>query len=182
MHTGTSIASAIKAFTHDEFSHACISFNSKLDPLYSFGRKKLDMADSGFVVNSPKADFFTKFHTYYSVYVMYVNKKSIEAMKHRLEYFIKNEDNLKFDNLNMIGCGLGISSEKSKKYFCSRFCMEIIGQGVELEKVPSLYRPQDMSELDNISLVNKGTDFYNYDYRETERNLKKIKKGSKNHE
>lgn len=182
MHTGTSIASAIKAFTHDEFSHACISFNSKLDPLYSFGRKKLDMADSGFVVNSPKADFFTKFHTYYSVYVMYVNKKSIDAMKHRLEYFIKNEDNLKFDNLNMIGCGLGISSEKSKKYFCSRFCMEIIGQGVELEKVPSLYRPQDMSELDNISLVNKGADFYNYDYKETERNLKKIKKGSKNHE
>lgn len=182
MHTGTSIANAIKAFTHDDFSHACISFNSRLDPLYSFGRKKLDMADSGFVVNSPKADFFTKFHTYYSVYVMYVNKKSIDAMKHRLEYFIKNEDTLKFDNLNMIGCGLGISSEKSKKYFCSRFCMEIIGQGIELEKVPLLYRPQDMSELDNISLVNKGADFYNYDYKETERNLKKIKKGSKNHE
>lgn len=182
MHTGTSIANAIKAFTHDDFSHACISFNSRLDPLYSFGRKKLDMADSGFVVNSPKADFFTKFHTYYSVYVMYVNKKSIDAMKHRLEYFIKNENTLKFDNLNMIGCGLGISSEKSKKYFCSRFCMEIIGQGVELEKVPSLYKPQDMSELDNISLVNKGIDFYNYDYKETERNLKKIKKGSKNHE
>lgn len=182
MHTGTSIANAIKAFTHDDFSHACISFNSRLDPLYSFGRKKLDMTDNGFVVNSPKADFFTKFHTYYSVYVMYVNKKSIDAMKHRLEYFIKNEDTLKFDNLNMIGCGLGISSEKSKKYFCSRFCMEIIGQGVELEKVPSLYRPQDMSELDNISLVNKGADFYNYDYKETERNLKKIKKGSKNHE
>lgn len=182
MHTGTSIANAIKAFTHNDFSHACISFNSRLDPLYSFGRKKLDMADSGFVVNSPKADFFTKFHTYYSVYVMYVNKKSIDAMKHRLEYFIENENTLKFDNLNMIGCGLGISSEKSKKYFCSRFCMEIIGQGVELEKVPSLYRPQDMSELDNISLVNKGADFYNYDYKETERNLKKIKKGSKNHE
>ena len=182
MHTGTSIANAIKAFTHDDFSHACISFNSRLDPLYSFGRKKLDMTDNGFVVNSPKADFFTKFHTYYSVYVMYVNKKAIDLMKQRLEYFIKNVDNLKFGELNMIGCGLGISSEKSKKYFCSRFCMEIIGQGVELEKVPSLYRPQDMSELDNISLVNKGADFYNYDYKETERNLKKIKKGSKNHE
>lgn len=182
MHTGTSIANAIKAFTHDEFSHACISFNSRLDPLYSFGRKKLDAADSGFVINKPKAEFFTKFHSYYSVYVMYVNKKAIDLMKQRLEYFIENEDNLKFDNLSMVGCGLGIASEKSKKYFCSRFCMEIIGQGVELEKVPSLYKPQDMSELDNISLVNKGADFYNYDYKETERNLKKIKKGSKNHE
>lgn len=32
-------ANAIKAVTKNEFSHAMISFNSKLDPLYSFGTR-----------------------------------------------------------------------------------------------------------------------------------------------
>ena len=39
MHTGTPLASAIKKIAGDQFSHACISFNSELDPLYSFGSK-----------------------------------------------------------------------------------------------------------------------------------------------
>ena len=39
IHSGTPLANAIKKVTGDEFSHACISFNSKLDPLYSFGTK-----------------------------------------------------------------------------------------------------------------------------------------------
>lgn len=40
MHSGTILANIIKKVTNDQFSHACISFNSKLNPLYSFGRKK----------------------------------------------------------------------------------------------------------------------------------------------
>lgn len=45
MHSGTPLANAIKTVTHAQYSHACISFNAGLDPIYSFGEKlgKLDL-------------------------------------------------------------------------------------------------------------------------------------------
>lgn len=39
MHSGTLLANAIKQVTRAEYSHACISFNSALNPMYSFGGK-----------------------------------------------------------------------------------------------------------------------------------------------
>lgn len=176
MHSGTVLANVIKAFTRDEFSHACISFNSKLDPLYSFGNKKVDIIDPGFVIQSPKSEFYKKHIAYYNVFVMYVNKSSYDKMQEKLEFFIENKDDLKYDLASLFKIACGKPSEESKKYFCSKFCMNVIGAGRELEKVPSLWKPEDMKYLDDISLVDKGFDFSYYDYRKTEKNLEKIKK------
>ena len=177
MHTGTTLSSIIKNVTRDDFSHVAISFNSKLSPLYSFGTKDYYTRDHGFVQHDTKDDFYRHYKSTYSVFVMYVSKEQRDKMLNRLQYFIDNADSFKFDIAALIACALKIPTEFRKKFFCSRFCMEIIGQGIELEKVPSLWSPQQMSELNNISLVNKGDDFYKYDYRITEKNLKKIKSG-----
>ena len=178
MHSGTTLANAIKAFTKDEFSHACISFNSKLDPLYSFGNKKVNVIDPGFVIQNSKSDFYKKHKAYYNVFVMYADKDSYKKMKERLQYFIDNKDDLKYDLASLFKIANGKPSEESKKYFCSKFCMNVIGAGRELEKVPSLWKPEDIKGLDDISLVDKGVDFSLYDFRETEKNLEKIKKQS----
>lgn len=45
-----------------------------------------------------------------------------------------------------------------------------------LDMVPSLYKPQDISELEDITCINQGDDFSKYDYRITERNLKKVQR------
>lgn len=175
-HSGTPVANVIKTFTKDEFSHACISFDSKLSKIYSFGNKKLNTLDPGFVIKKgPKDPFYKKRKTYYSVYVMYVNKSSYNKMKEKLNFFIDNKDSLKYDIINLFSCWIGRPSEKSEKYFCSKFVMTIISAGQSIEKVPSLYRPQELSELDDITLVNHGTDFYQYNYKLTDLNIDKIK-------
>ena len=176
MHTGTLLANIIKKFTRDEFSHACISFNSKLDPMYSFGNKQIVKMDLGLTIGSPRFGFFKTHKSVYSVYVMYVNKASYDAMQTALKKFTATPDAWDYDFINLLSVWMGRPSENSKKYFCSRFCMEVISKGRELEKVPSLYRPQEMAELNDITLVNHGTDFYNYNYKVTERNLKLVKK------
>lgn len=177
MHTGTTLSTIIRDVTQDEFSHAAISFNSKLNPMYSFGTKNYPGTDHGFVQQDPSSNFYRHYKSKYSVFVMYISKDQRDKMLNRLQYFINNEKNFKFDIAALVACALKIPTEFRKKFFCSRFCMEIIGQGIDLEKVPSLWTPQQMSELNNISLVNKGDDFYKYDYRITEKNLKKIKSG-----
>lgn len=45
-----------------------------------------------------------------------------------------------------------------------------------MDKVPSLWKPSDINKLENISLVNKGYNFYKYDYKITEKHLKEIQK------
>ena len=46
-----------------------------------------------------------------------------------------------------------------------------------LSKVPSLWKPNDITQLQNISLINRGFNFFNYDYKVTEKHCNDIKKG-----
>lgn len=177
MHTGTKMATLIKTVTGDEFSHATIAFNAKLHPTYSFGTKKLGGKERGLVVQNPQDEFFNSFKTTYATYVMYVSRNKRERMLDRLQYFIDNEPDLKYDAPALVACALHIPTEFRKKWFCSRFVAEILNQGDKLSKVPSLWKPQELTGLENISLVNAGDDFRRYDYKLTNRNLELIKKG-----
>lgn len=178
MHTGTSLANIIKKVTHDEFSHIGISLTSDLDPIYSFGRKKVSAAQgTGFSIMNHDDPFFKKAaDTIYQVYVMYLTKEEYSAMRSRLQYFIDNKDNLKYDFKSLILNYLHIPSEFSKKYFCSRFVAEVINEGRKLEKKPSLYRPNDFIDFTDISLVNKGINLSKYNKSITDRNIMLIQK------
>ena len=178
MHTGTSLANIIKKVTHDEFSHVGISLTSDLDPIYSFGRKKVSAAQgTGFSIMNHDDPFFKKAaDTTYQVYVMYLTKEEYSAMRSRLQYFIDNKDNLKYDFKSLILNYLHIPSEFSKKYFCSRFVAEVINEGRKLEKKPSLYRPNDFIDFTDISLVNKGINLSKYNKSITDRNIMFIQK------
>lgn len=171
-------ANAIKAVTKNEFSHAMISFNSKLDPLYSFGTRT--DGKLGFVINNPKDRVWDIEDCKYSVYVMYVTDKAKRAMKKRLDDFVSKEKDLKYSFKGILDIWRGKESEKDEKWFCSRFVMEIISKAQNLAKVPSVWRPGDIEQLSNISLVNRGFNFYNYDYKITNRHVKDIEKGTYN--
>lgn len=181
MHSGTMLANTIKAVTKDEFSHSCISFTSKLDPMFSFGNKKMSYVagQPGFVQQNTKDEFFKKKKSIYEVYVMFVSKSQKQKMIDRLKWFKEKDKYLGYDIIGLIKYKLGISSDDNlKKWFCSRFVAELLGQAEDLGRDASLFSPQDFkNDLNFISLVNKGDDLYNYDYKITERNLKKIKEG-----
>ena len=169
-------ASLIKKATHSEISHAMISFNSKLDPLYSFGTRP--DGHLGFVINNTKARVWDKEDCKYSVYVMYVTDNAKKAMTDRLQYFVDNEKNLKYSFKGVLDIFRGKESENDEKWFCSRFVMELISKAQTLPKVPSLWKPSDINSLENISLVNRGFNLYNYNYKVTERHCKNIKDGT----
>ena len=175
--SGSSLfATAIKAVTNNEFSHAMIAFNAKLDPLYSFGTRP--DGKLGFVINNPKDRVWDIEDCKYSVYVMYVTNSAKRAMKKRLNDFISKEKDLKYDFKGILDIWRGKDSESHNKWFCSRFVMEIISKAQNLSKVPSLWRPGDIEQLSNISLVNRGFNFYNYNPKVTERHCKDIEKGT----
>lgn len=175
------LADIISKATGDYFTHACISFNSALDPLYSFGSKNDMEKGMGFSIAHVKDRAISRNQPYYSVYVMYVSDSAYATMKERLKYFENNKNKFKYDFKGLVDIFFNRSSENhSTKYFCSRFVMDIIGQAMPLNKVASLWRPQQIESLSNISLVNRGFDLYNYDKKITEKNEKLIKQGKYN--
>ena len=176
-HSGTTMANIIQKFTKDEYSHAAISFNSALDPMYTFGNKNATTlkGDAGFVIQNPRSEFYSNYNVKYAIYVMYVTQQQYIAMQKALNMFIVKKDEWKFGFFELISIWLNKPSEKSKKYFCSRFVAEIINAGYKMDKVPSLYKPQDLKYLNNITLVNKGYNFRYYDSSITDANLEYIK-------
>lgn len=183
MHTGTPLAKIIKGVTGSEYSHACISFNPYLNPLYSFGAKTKGVNGSngglGFTIQNQRDAFFKSYKTSYGVYVMFVSKEGRDAMKQRLQYFQKNKKDLKYDIAGLVQIFFGKSSDyKQDKFFCSRFVMDLIQKGTTIDKTPSLWKPDDIKQLTNISLVNKGDDFYHYSNTKTIKNVEKLKQAS----
>ncbi len=180
-HSGALLGRIVKAVTKDEFSHACISFNSELTPIYSFGIKDNSLLKygHGLVIqqDGPQNMYYKEHQVHYSIYVMYVNKESYDKMQQRLDEFLVQKDKWKFDVRHLITTQLGIPSEKSKKYFCSRFVAEIVGAGRTLDKFASLHKPQDFTEFSDVTLVNKGSDFKHYNKRVTELNMKRVRMG-----
>lgn len=172
-HSGTLLSNLIKTATGDTYTHACISFNPELDPIYSFGNKGTDTlhADPGFVIQNQKSPFFKNYTVKYAVYVMYVDDKAYKDMQRCLNIFIENRNKLKYDFLNLLFAWFGIASEKSERYFCARFVAKIIDAGYKLNRVPSLWKPEDFRSLNNITLVNQGSNFRLYDPRVTRKNM-----------
>ena len=175
---------AIKKFTKGEYTHCCLSFNSKLTPFYSFGMKEnLSLKDMGFSILNPRVKEYQNNKVKFAVYTMFVSDNQRKKMIQRLKWFKEKEAFLGYDFIGLIKYVLNRSSNNNlEKWFCSRFVMEILGQGIKIGRDASLYSPQQVKdELTNISLVNKGDNFYEYDHRITDKNVNDIKNGRYNY-
>lgn len=178
-HSGTPLANIIQGVTGDKFSHATMAFNPELEPMYSFGSKDGSATSLGFSVGTTKDGFYKKMRAYYRLYVMYVDEKEIKKMKSRLQYFIKNDDKLGYDLKGLFSIWFGKDTEHHKDaYFCSRFVMDVVGSGHHITELPSLYKPQDIVNLPDVTMVNAGSDLSKYDPKITKRNLEKLQHGT----
>lgn len=172
------LSKIITGATGDQFSHASIAFNPELDPLYSFGTKKINgnNRELGFIISSPHNKLWGTIPCKYSVYVTFVNKENYEKMQSRLQYFIKNKDSLKYDFSGLVRIFFNIKSKNQTKYFCSRFVAEILSQGRSMEKDPSLYRPDTLKGIGGTCLMMEGDSIQDYDENEAKKAFDKVKK------
>lgn len=175
------LSKIILKVTGDYFSHSCIAFNSKLDPLYSFATKSEKQGGGmGFSISKPQDRSCFGKQAYYSVYVTYVTAEEIKKMKEVMDKFISKEKDLRYDFTGLVRFALNKDSETHTDYFCSRFVAEVLSVGVKLDKAASLYKPQDFATFKEFTLINRGFDFVNYDHKITERNEKLLKEGKFN--
>lgn len=163
IHSSTPLANMIQKFTHDKYSHALISFNSNFDPMYSFGGKS--NGKFGFTHDHLSDPFYSKRQFMpWACYVVFVNDANYKAMQDKLQYFITNENKLKYDLAGLGAIAAGKAWEKDTKYFCSGFVADILQAGGRARgRSYSLYKPQDLTHVYASYKVGEGKGFNSLD-------------------
>ena len=146
--------------------------------MYSFGSKKLENSNRvklGFTIMDPKSSLWGKKGCAYKLYVTFVNKENYDKMKSRLNYFYEQRHNMKYDYSGLVRIFFGLKSTGNMKYFCSRFVAEILSQGMEMDRDPSLYRPDSLKGIGNTCLMMAGPAIQEYDPIKAQKAFEKVK-------
>ena len=159
-HTGTYISKTIRVFTKAKYTHASISFEDGLQPLYSFSRKYVYLVLPGELHNEPLETGFFKRHSNIpcAVYEVKVSEEVYQKAKAVVNDMLTDDVNYKFSVLGLLPCGLQIPHNRRRHYFCSEFVSKVLDESgaLELPKEKSLMRPNDYTSVPNLNCIYEG--------------------------
>lgn len=167
--TNTIISRLIQLIKNDQYTHAAISLDKKLNTMYSFSRKH---------VHNPFIGIFQQEYIHKGVYGFHkklpgvvmeveVTHEQYEKAKRLIDQFVCNSDRYKYNYVGLFFSIFNKSSCSNHRFLCSEFVYYVLNECdvVNLDIPRSLVRPQNLLNL-NCNVIFEG-------------NLKKIK-GRKN--
>lgn len=159
--SGTLLSNLVYLFTGDPFTHASISFDPTLQPLYSSARKN---GETMFPAGPCREYFHRGFYQKHrqipcALYALDVSQEQYDRAKREVGRIISRSDDYHFNILGLALCRLNIPLRRKNKFFCSQFVAEILqrSNSLALPKVPSLMRPMDYTRLPQASCLFRGS-------------------------
>lgn len=158
--SNTILSRLVHMITADPYTHVSISFDQKLQPLYSSSRKNgrtlfpagpcWELFHSGYFYSHPL--------TPCAVYEMRVSDDAYTRAKEETESIMADSTNYHFNILGLILCKLNIPYHPKQRFFCSQFVSEILhrSHAITLPKDTSLMRPMDYTRLPDLHCVFRG--------------------------
>ena len=153
-YTNTPFGKAIKTFTHSEYTHAAISFDTSLEKLYSFN------ADSKYSNNGYKGgisreslssyiDSYEK--TIIQVNCIFLKPSDFDIVQRTLGNLLENEEKTKYAYSNIINILIGRAKDTGMAMVCSQFVAYILHTAnIELlDKSDNIVTPKDLSTITN---------------------------------
>ncbi len=143
----TYVSKMIKFATSDAYTHASISFDSSLQPLYSFARRfTYSPLPAGMRVESFSKGFFKKHPDIpCALFELPVPDAVYEVAKELVEGMMRESFKYRYNVIGLFLCKLNISFSRRRRFFCSEFIGEVLDKShaLDLPKEPSLMRPSD---------------------------------------
>lgn len=158
--TNTYTSKTIKILTKAKYTHASISFEENLQPLYSFCRKYVYFPLPGGLNHEPlETGFFKKQGNIpCALYEIKVTQEIYNKALNEVNDMLANAKKYKFSVLGLLFCGCKIPIQRKRHYFCSEFVSEILqkSDALELPKVPQLMRPSDFEGISSLDCIYEG--------------------------
>lgn len=150
----TWVSHLIKLVTNDTYTHASISFEPDLKPMYSFSRKFVNLPLPAGLRMEPLDRGFYKKYNYIpcALYELNVTDQVYENAKAEVERMMQDAKHCPFNLVGLLLCRMQIPFHRENQYFCSEFVSEVLSRShaLAMPKVPSLMRPNDYAHLSQL--------------------------------
>lgn len=158
--SNTYISRMINLATFDPYTHASISFDESLQPLYSFARRRLHFPLPAGLRLEPFHEGYYAIHNQIpcALYELKVTDEIYNAAKAEVERMMKDSLRYRFSVMGLFLCRLNIPMHRKDLYFCSEFISTILqnSNALTLPKAPSLMRPSDYTKLSRLTCLYEG--------------------------
>ncbi|MDD3172184.1 MAG: hypothetical protein PHF63_00695 [Herbinix sp.] len=160
----TDFGKVIRRATGSDFSHAVISLDPSLNNMYSFSDIPYNHGafGDGFVRESLWSPMYRK-NKFFVVSVVFVTREEYTILKNKIDYFIKNHNRFRYNDVGLIQYYLNfkntknISEETKKKYFCSEFVSYML-KSVNVDGFNDvLLSPEDIRHVDSVKVLKEYT-------------------------
>lgn len=158
--SSTILSRIVHLVTSDTYTHASISFDASLQPLYSSSRKNgRTLFPAGPCTEQFHRGYYQKHpFTPCALYQLQVSDEVYLAAKKEVERIVAYSDVYSFNIIGLVFCQFNIPLKRRWHFFCSQFVGEILqrSEAVCLPKHTSLMRPSDYMELPELVCLYKG--------------------------
>jgi hypothetical protein len=158
--TGSLFTRTIKIYTKAQYNHVSIGFDTNLESLYSFGRKKpSNPIIGGFVKENIKTGTFARFKdTSFRLYSYSVNLETYYKMREIIREFEEQIERYRYNTLGLLGVLINKPMERKYAYFCSQFVASVLKRsGADIfEKPAALVTPDDFLRSGHLKLICAG--------------------------
>ena len=180
-YTNTPFGKAIKTFTHAQYTHAAISFDTSLEQLYSFN------ADPKVTTNGNKGgisrESLSEYINTYDKAIIQVNcilckESDFNIVKNTLDDIFKRESDTRYGYMNILNILIGRAKDTGMSMVCSQFVSYILHKAdIKLvDKPDNLVEPKDLSTIVNprVYKLYEGA-AKDYDKKKIDRIFRKLK-------
>ncbi|MBQ7036236.1 MAG: hypothetical protein IJN74_01945 [Clostridia bacterium] len=156
----TYVSKLIQFATSDAYTHASISFDASLQPLYSFARRfSFVPLPAGLRRESFKKGFFKRHPEMpCALFELPVPDAVYDAAKGLVEGMMQESFKYRYNVIGLLLCKMNISFPRRRRFFCSQFIGEILDKSnaLDLPKEPSLMRPVDYANHPDLMCTYEG--------------------------
>ena len=157
--TGTNVAKAIKFFTKKPYNHVSLAGDSLLTEMYSFCRTykrvPLPATFQKEVVGQGTLGLYSNIPC--EIYEVPVTAEQKAEFNLLIQHFSLFRKIYSYNVLGLIAIQLKINWSRKRRFLCSQFVAHVFNKiGIELQKPPGLYTPDDFRHLPNATLIYQG--------------------------
>lgn len=132
---------AIRGVTRSSYSHAGLSFDEKMNRVYSFNANNVVSKEGGFSIEG--LDFWkTAKGVRLKILVFFVSKSIKDKMKENLQWFIKNQNKTKYDYADIFR--IALNKFKDTSYSLSMICSQFTDNMLKLVNIDLTGKPSNL--------------------------------------
>ncbi len=125
--TPTRTGAFIRRYTRNPFNHISISFDSKLEPLYSFARHFYSTPFYGGFVKESLCRYHLKGSAaHLRVFRIPVSQEQLDQLNRHIDYMLSRQDQYLYNHISALAVPFKKTVKAPDSYTCVEFCVEIL--------------------------------------------------------